>query len=65
MYVHMKPKDKFCKECGADMRPVPEFLQKPMVVHYADGDGIAETNEACDWVAVDPSLGGNFRKPGD
>lgn len=23
MYVHMKPKDKFCKECGADMRPVP------------------------------------------
>lgn len=58
---HNESNKNFCPNCGANMRPKSDILDKLMVTYCADGDGIKETNVAADWIVDDPSLGGKVR----
>jgi hypothetical protein len=57
---HNEPNKNFCPNCGANMRPKSDILDKLMTIYCADGDGIDET-VAADWIVADPSLGGKVR----
>ena len=58
---HNEPNKNFCPNCGANMNPKSDILDKLMAIYYADGDGIKETDVAADWIVADPSLGGKVR----